>query len=120
MDTFFWSLVLAAVSALTFIAYKHPTGFSRNIFPFLITMITVSVVGATAWYLGEMKSLTESLSSQVTNAKESINIPSFVANSIVKQYLYFEYTISISLVVAAYLLILKYLPRIISTENNKN
>ena len=64
----------------------------------------------------QMSSLTDSLPKEVAKLKGETQILSFLAESIVKQFTQFKYGLGISLVVAVYLLILKYLPRILGIK----
>jgi hypothetical protein len=119
MDTFFWSLILAAVTGLTFIAYKHPEGFSRNIYPPLLALVLFFFIGSLAAYMGGMLYLTVELPKEVAKLKqETGNLP-FLADSIVKQYTLLKYGLGISLGVALYLVILKYLPQILDIKQQK-
>ncbi len=50
MQTFIFGLLLAAVSATTVVAFKHPKGFAR-LFPYLLSVASVLFVGITLWHL---------------------------------------------------------------------
>lgn len=50
MQTFVIGLLLAAVSATTVVAFKHPKGFAR-LFPYLLGTVTLIFAGATVWHL---------------------------------------------------------------------
>jgi hypothetical protein len=120
MEAFFWSLALAAVSALTFVAYKHPQGFARNIFPRLIGLTSVFLVAVIARYIGSMESLTESLPREVAKATESLNILQHIADSIVDAYVQLKYSLLGVLVVFVYLNLLRFLPSILGIEHEKS
>jgi hypothetical protein len=51
MEAFLWTLLTAAISALTWVAYKHPAAYAKNFFPlllitptFLMTIWTLAVI----------------------------------------------------------------------------
>ncbi len=50
MQTFIFGLLLAAVSATTVVAFKHPKGYAR-LFPYLLGMATMLFAGITLWQL---------------------------------------------------------------------
>ncbi len=50
MQTFIFGLLLAAVSATTVVAFKHPKGFAR-LFPYLLGTATILFAGITLWQL---------------------------------------------------------------------
>lgn len=49
MQTFIFGLLLAAVSATTVVAFKHPNGYSR-LFPYLIGAATLLFMGISVWH----------------------------------------------------------------------
>ena len=50
MQTFIFGLLLACVSGITVVAFKHPNGFAR-LFPFLLGTATIVFVGVTIWHV---------------------------------------------------------------------
>ena len=50
MQTFIVGLLLACVSGVTVVAFKHPNGFAR-LFPYLLALSTVLFIGLTIWHL---------------------------------------------------------------------
>ncbi len=50
MQTFIFGLLLAGVSGVTVIAFRHPNGFAR-LFPYLLAVVTVLFVGVTVWHV---------------------------------------------------------------------
>lgn len=50
MQTFIFGLLLACVSGVTVVAFKHPSGFAR-LFPYLIGLATTVFVGITIWHV---------------------------------------------------------------------
>jgi len=49
MQTFIFGLLLACVSGVTVVAFKHPHGYSR-LFPYLLTVSTILFIGLTVWH----------------------------------------------------------------------
>lgn len=109
-------LVLAAVSAVTFIAYKHPHGYVK-LFPHL----TIAVV-AVLLYIILMALLTAfSNASAITHliGKYPESTIEIHAESIKKIELFASYaliSIAIGFAVAIYLLILLYLPKYVGSK----
>ncbi len=50
MQTFIFGLLLASVSGVTVVAFRHPHGFAR-LFPYLLAVITVIFVGFNVWHV---------------------------------------------------------------------
>ncbi|SRR5713101_3008572 len=118
METFFWSLALAAITGLTFASYKHPTAFAQNLFPPLLTLAMLGVIGSIAWYMGGMNSLAESLQREVAGLKDERGTLKFLIESVVLSFGKLKYGVGISLLVAVYLLLLKYLPSILNLRRD--
>ncbi len=49
MQTFIYGLLLACVSGVTVVAFKHPHGYSR-LFPYLVAVSTMLFIGLTVWH----------------------------------------------------------------------
>ena len=118
METFFWSLALAAVSGLTFAAYKHPKGFAENLFPPLLLLAILAAVVSVGWFMGGMNSLTESLLKEVASIKGDKGTLTFLVESVVRHFTQLKYGLGISLLVAISLLVLKHLPRILNLKQD--
>jgi len=50
MQAFIFGLLLACVSGVTVVAFKHPNGFAR-LFPYLLGIATTVFVGITVWHV---------------------------------------------------------------------
>lgn len=50
MQTFIFGLLLAGVSGVTFVAFRHSNGFAR-LFPFLVAVVTTVFVGFNIWHV---------------------------------------------------------------------
>ena len=49
MQTFIFGLLLACISGVTVLAFRHPIGFSK-LFPYLLGAATAVFVGASVWH----------------------------------------------------------------------
>jgi len=81
MQTFIFGLLLAGVSGVTVVAFKHPGGFAR-LFPYLLGIATTAVFGLTIWHIAvEMswrsvdKYIVQDSLSDAIAAKERLGIP---------------------------------------------
>ena len=50
MQSFIFGLLLACVSGITVVAFKHPAGFAK-LFPYLLAVSTIFFAGLTVWHL---------------------------------------------------------------------
>ena len=50
MQTFIYGLLLAGVSGVTVVAFKHPGGYAR-LFPYLFGIATIAFCGITIWHI---------------------------------------------------------------------
>lgn len=50
MQTFIFGLLLACISGVTVLAFRHPIGFSR-LFPYLLGVATAVFTGASVWHV---------------------------------------------------------------------
>lgn len=50
MQTLFVGLLLASVSGVCFVAFKHPNGFAK-LFPYLIAATTSILIGIAIWHV---------------------------------------------------------------------
>ena len=50
MQTFIFGLLLAGVSGVTIVAFRHSNGFAR-LFPYLIAIVTTVFVGFSIWHV---------------------------------------------------------------------
>jgi len=50
MQTFIFGLLLACVSGVTIVAFKHPNGYAR-LFPYLLAVATALLIGFTVWHI---------------------------------------------------------------------
>ena len=50
MQTFIFGLLLACVSGVTVVAFKHPNGFAK-LFPYMFAGATALLIGVTVWHV---------------------------------------------------------------------
>ncbi len=50
MQTFIFGLLLACVSGVTVVAFRHPNGFAR-LFPYMVAVATFLFIGITVWHI---------------------------------------------------------------------
>jgi len=50
MQMFMFGLLLAAVSGVTVVAFRHPNGFA-TLFPYLLALVSALFVGFTVWHI---------------------------------------------------------------------
>ncbi len=50
MQTFMFGLLLAGVTGVTVVAFRHPNGFAK-LFPYLLAVVTILFVGVTVWHI---------------------------------------------------------------------
>jgi hypothetical protein len=90
LETLITSLLVALISALAFIAYKHPAGYGKIYSPLLVTLTSIVVIFA-VWDMAIMTAritimdqvhvegspeITLDVRSQVTRAIESVRLSS--------------------------------------------
>lgn len=81
MQSFIVGLLLAGVSAISFVAFKHPNGYAR-LFPYLIGVATALFVGMTVWQVA-IEAMWTSLDAhlvsesrnEASSAKEQLSLP---------------------------------------------
>jgi len=120
METFFWSLLLAAISALSYVAYRHPVPFRSNIAYPLIWISIIGIVFIMASTFGSQHVLVENI------VKESKNLNNneypmllFSINSLAEKLRTLYLALGIGGGIVVYLLLLVNLPKILSIEETK-
>ena len=81
MQTFIFGLLLACVSGVTIVAFRHPNGYAR-LFPYLLAVATVVFIGVTVWHFAVEVTWTKLLQflvrdslSEAANTKEQLRLP---------------------------------------------
>lgn len=106
-------LILAAVSGLTFIAYKYPKGYERISKPIVI-FTCLCFVGVFAWFLGTMHSNIRWLQRELENSpKEEISEISSQITGLNHSWTFLLWAFVIFVIVIGYLIFLYYLPNIL-------
>jgi len=81
MQTFIYGLLLAGVSGVTVVAFKHPGGYAR-LFPYLLGVATIAFCGITIWHIAVEMSwrsldayIVQEQLSDAKAAKERLSVP---------------------------------------------
>lgn len=81
MQTFIVGLLLAAVSGVTIVAFRHPMGFAR-LFPYLLAVITIFFLGLSVWHVAIdytwaqlFRFVAEDTLSEAVNMKQQLRAP---------------------------------------------
>lgn len=85
MQSLIVGLLLAGVSAISFVAFKYPNGYAK-LFPYMIGLATALFVGVTVWQAAIEASwtsvnvfLTSEVQSDARIAKDRLSLPYFSA-----------------------------------------
>ncbi|WEN13871.1 hypothetical protein PY254_11520 [Rhodanobacter sp. AS-Z3] len=115
IETIASGLVLAMVSGLTFIAYKHPAGFGRLFFP-IANVISSVAIGLCARALLEI-AFAASIISHLAKDFPTRPMSDIAQNAstVVDSLKSFGFVVTIYLVVMAYLFFLRQLPKILDS-----
>ncbi len=81
MQTFIFGLLLACVSGVTVVAFRHPNGYAR-LFPYLLAVTTALFIGFTVWHIAVEVSWTKLLQfmdrdnfAAATDTKSQLRLP---------------------------------------------
>jgi hypothetical protein len=119
MESLYVGLILAAISALTLIAYRHPKGY-RNISPFIAFPVLIVAVGVFAYSMGSMQSLIKGLKDEVNKPSETTaHMVGYYSDRLDTAFHLQTWTMSISVIILSYLVVLYFLPKILSMEEHK-
>jgi hypothetical protein len=119
LEAFVWSLALAAISGIMYIAYKHPKSFRTNIvFPlmFFAMMIVLSVFAYTVGSMGVSITRIIEEVSQLTDEKTRLE---FAAVSLKEMFDLQMRVLGVGCVAVFYLLLLASLSKILGLEEGK-
>ena len=119
METFLWSLLLAAISGLAYIAYRHPSGFVYLAYPLLWLTGTI-VLGLSASSIFNLHFETNQLVEVVVEMDGGNSHLERLALNIKKYYDRLVAVCGIGFVVIFYLLFLLFLPTLISIREHKD
>lgn len=116
MQAFFWSLLLATVSAVTFIAYKHPIAFRKRVAPAFMALTGMTVAFITGSFAGGVSAVSDSLASEVDTLKGENTVLAFLAQSLRDQSEQYQLGLVICAIVFAHMTLLVFLPLILDLE----
>ncbi len=119
LETLIYSLVVALVSGLTFIAYKHPVGY-KKIYTLLIPVSFVPVIIILSYNLGALYSSIRSIGNDLLEKPdEKISLLSHNITRMNESLDYILLSAVIGFVVIGYLMFLHKLPVILETNSNE-
>jgi lipid-A-disaccharide synthase-like uncharacterized protein len=119
MEAFLWTLALAVITGLTWIAYKHPAAFTKNIFPLLFYMPTMLVGGMTMFLLVAIDFDARTLLQKFAEPT-SDNIIHLYAQTLAERVVFLSWLLIGYVAYAAFVQLLRYLPKILDSENSKS
>lgn len=112
MQTFIFGLLLAGVSGVTVIAFRHPHGFAR-LFPYAIVVVTAVLVGFSIWHVaieaawwGMLGYIKGDALAEANAAKNALRFP-------------YEWIVSWYVGVIAFLLVMLRLPLFLQTTDKE-
>ncbi|MBO9872834.1 MULTISPECIES: hypothetical protein [Xanthomonas] len=108
MQTFLWSLLLAAISAITFVAYKHPLSFRKKVSPGLLWIISGVALFVSGLFLGSVSALSESL--LLHSADKDGKMLSFIAGQLAGDVVFYKTSLIACAISFSYILFLNFLP----------
>ena len=113
IETIFSSLLVAAVSGLTYIAYKHPEPFKKNIgMPLIGLVLTITLFIAT-YIFGVLSVIIEKLPEEIAKLPGEKTLVTALAANLSTKFTLAQYAFGLALVVVIYLIFLISLPRIL-------
>ncbi|MCW8918476.1 MAG: hypothetical protein OQL08_06640 [Gammaproteobacteria bacterium] len=113
METFIYTLIMAAITGLTFIAYKHPNGY-KKIFNFIYFLNFLIYAVVSAWS-GAIYLFWSNINENIT--EEQINIIEPIFDKLHVPTLETNLIFWGSMI---YLLLLSFLPTLLEHENKQN
>ena len=119
METFFWSLLTAAISALSYVAYRHPTPFRNNIAYPLLILSVLGVIFISAANMGGAGVQINELTKEVTNLETENKMLTYHAQKLKKAYDSEVKALIIGGAISVYLLLLINLPKLLSLKDDK-
>jgi hypothetical protein len=119
METFFWSLLLAAISAITYVAYKHPRFFTISFGYPLIGLVIFGVIMVTASNLGGAGVLIDNSIRELSRMKGDKSILEKSLDNLKDVYQLQVTSLVIGSAAVVYLLLLISLPRILLIDSKK-
>jgi hypothetical protein len=119
IETLLYSLIVAAVSGLTFVAYRHPNGY-RKIFSALVPVASMAMLSVVGWNLGALGSSIQSVGKALkNNPEEKIQSSSFSITSMNESFDYIIIAVVVGFFIIGYLFFLYKLPTILEANQNE-
>lgn len=116
IETIASGLVLAMVSGLSFIAYKHPAGFGRLFFP-IANVITSVAAGLCVWALLNLALAASVISHLATEFPDKpMSTIAQNASTVVDSLKSLAVIVIVYVIVMAYLFFLRQLPKILGIK----
>ena len=113
IETIFSSLLIAAVGGLTYVAYKHPEPFKKNIgMPLIGFVLTISLFIAT-YIFGVLSVIIEKLPEEIAKLPGEKALVTALAANLYAKFTLAQFVLGLALVVVIYLIFLISLPRIL-------
>jgi len=119
METFFWSLLIAAIIALTYVAYKRPVAFKDYIAYPLLGFVILVLVGITCHNLGGIHFVINDLAVKVQEMEGGKEIIENLVKPLKNIYDVQIYTLIIGGSVIVYLILLINLPKLLSLNDKE-
>lgn len=131
MEQVIWGLAAAFISAIAWIAYKHPRAYRKNIFVILMVLNVVGSAIPLAFLTGkihakiiELYEKTQSIEDNPRKNSKIIDIMEYNMRSTIKD-LYNDYWLVLYIIftfggVSAYLLTLYYIPNLLEIEEKSD
>jgi hypothetical protein len=118
METFFWSLLMAMITAITYIAYKHPRSFVK-VANLMLLLVFCGIVTVTTYSLATLQNAVSLLVEEVAMLKGQNSLLELAASNIESVYNLQLVTWIIAAAVVAYLSLLTHLPKLLDLDEKK-
>jgi len=118
METFLWSLLLAAISAITFIAYKHHASFRKRVAPALLVLVIGAACFSTGVFSGSVSALSEALNNEAALPQLDKRSISFIAKELATASSTHDRALIICAITFSYVILLVFLPLLLDLSHN--
>jgi hypothetical protein len=116
VETLVVTLLTAAVSALAFVAYKHPVGYRQLAVP-LITVTALSALYGVVWGVGYVTSQIRSLGERLKEQpSEPLSSHDYLIRGMNAKVAWLTRIVVVSSILLAYFALLWFLPRILGID----
>jgi hypothetical protein len=118
LETLAAGLILAAVSGLTYVAYKHPAGYQRLAMG-ILGVLGLAAMGILAYAFGGMWSMAGGLHDRLSDTTATLASEAFAVKTLYSGTRLTGIVLIISALVFYYLLLLTQLPAILRTADSQ-